>query len=139
MTTTTTTTITGTITGTSNRSAAATLVSVTFDCADALVVGSFWSAVLDLPLAEGASRDYALILASPAWSFMSVPEPKSAKNRVHVDLGTEDLPAAVERIVALGATRLGDFDEAGYRWATLADPEGNEFDVVVPSEGTGHH
>jgi predicted enzyme related to lactoylglutathione lyase len=64
---------------------------------------------------------------------MRVPEAKTAKNRVHVDLAVADLPAAVERIVALGATRLGDFDEAGFRWTTLRDPEGNEFDVVASS------
>ena len=110
-----------------------TLVSITFDCTDALVVARFWSTVLDRPLPDDASSAYAMLPGSPAWSFMAVPEPKSAKNRVHVDLDVADLDVAVERLVSLGATRLGDFDEAGYRWATLADPEGNEFDLVVPS------
>jgi predicted enzyme related to lactoylglutathione lyase len=108
-------------------------VSITFDCTDALVVARFWSAVLDRPLPDEASPAYAVLPGAPAWSFMAVPEKKSGKNRVHVDLDVADVEQAVERLVGLGATRLGDFDEAGYRWATLADPEGNEFDVVVPS------
>ena len=52
------------------------------------------------------------------------------KNRVHVDLATEDLEAELERVVGLGATRVADYDESGTRWTTLSDPAGNEFDVV---------
>lgn len=43
----------------------------------------------------------------------------------------DDLGAAADRLLALGASKLGDFAEDGYRWITLADPEGNEFDIVV--------
>ena len=107
------------------------LASVTFDCTDALAVARFWSGVLDRPVPADATSDYAQLAGEPAWSFMAVPEPKQAKNRVHVDLDVDDLPAAVERIITLGATHLGDFDENGFRWTTLADPEGNEFDVVA--------
>ena len=39
-------------------------------------------------------------------------------------------PRRSTHLIQLGATRLGDFDEEGYHWITLADPEGNEFDVV---------
>lgn len=108
-----------------------TLASITVDCADALAVARFWSAVLDRPMPDDASSAYVQLAGEPAWSFTAVPEPKSAKNRVHVDLDVPDLAAEVDRLVALGATRLGDFDEQGYRWTTLADPEGNEFDLVV--------
>jgi hypothetical protein len=108
-----------------------TLASITFDCADALAAARFWSAALERPLPDDASSEYVLLAGSPAWSFFAVPEPKSAKNRVHVDLEAADRDAEVARLVSLGATRLGDFDEAGYRWTTLADPEGNEFDVVA--------
>jgi predicted enzyme related to lactoylglutathione lyase len=64
-------------------------------------------------------------------AFIKVPEPKTAKNRVHVDLAVPDLAAGVERAVALGATRHGDFDEASFVWTTFTDPEGNEFDIVL--------
>jgi hypothetical protein len=92
-----------------------TLASITFDCTDALVVARFWSAVLDRPVPSDATSDYVQLAGEPAWSFMSVPEPKAAKNRVHVDLNATDLTGTVDRLVALGATRLGEFDEQGYQ------------------------
>jgi hypothetical protein len=107
------------------------VAAITFDCADALVVGRFWAAALDRTLPEDATSEYVLLPGEPTWAFAAVPEPKLAKNRVHVDLDVADLPMGVERLVALGATRLGEFDEQGYRWTTLADPEGNEFDIVA--------
>jgi hypothetical protein len=59
--------------------------------------------------------------------FQVVPEPKAVKNRVHLDLsvGADARPAYVERLVKLGATFVAEHDH----WLTLADPEGNEFDV----------
>ena len=77
--------------------------------------------------------------AGPRLFFQRVPEPKTAKNRVHLDLGVsggrsvpiEDrrrrVADAVERAVAAGATRVKDYDEAGQHWVVLQDPEGNEF------------
>ena len=110
----------------------ATLNHITFDCADAARVASFWSNVLDEPVDDGASPDFATITSSKAasWMFVKVPEPKTVKNRVHVDLGTADLDAERQRLTGLGATHVADLDEGGTRWTTLADPEGNEFDVV---------
>lgn len=109
-----------------------TLNHITFDCADAERLAGFWSSVLDEDVDAGASPDFATITSrtSASWMFVKVPEPKSVKNRVHVDLATEDLEAELERVVGLGATRVADYDEAGTRWTTLSDPEGNEFDVV---------
>jgi predicted enzyme related to lactoylglutathione lyase len=109
-----------------------TLNHITFDCADAARVAGFWSSVLDESVDPGASADFATITSrtSASWMFVKVPEPKTAKNRVHIDLATSDLDAELERLAGLGATRLADLDEGGTRWTTLADPEGNEFDVV---------
>lgn len=63
--------------------------------------------------------------------FQAVPEPKTVKNRVHLDLlvGPQAHEAEVERLVALGATVVGVHDGDDGRWTLLADPEGNEFDV----------
>ena len=110
----------------------ATLNHITFDCADAARVADFWSSVLDEAVDDGASPDFATITSntSASWMFVKVPEPKSVKNRVHVDLGTKDLDAELERLAGLGATHIADLDEGGTRWTTMADPEGNEFDVV---------
>ena len=61
-----------------------------------------------------------------------VPEGKTAKNRVHLDVrvgGADAVAAEVERLTALGATYQGRFDEHGSAWAVLQDPEGNEFCV----------
>ena len=64
--------------------------------------------------------------------FQQVPEPKSAKNRVHLDLlvGPEHGDAEVERLQALGATVLSVHDDMQGRWVLMADPEGNELDVA---------
>ena len=63
--------------------------------------------------------------------FQTVPEPKTVKNRVHLDLlvGPEAHDAEVERVVALGATVIGVHDGPEGRWTLLTDPEGNEFNV----------
>lgn len=66
----------------------------------------------------------------PRVLFQSVPEPKSVKNRVHWDLrrheGTAS-PEDVERLITLGARRLGEGRQGPHSWVVLADPEGNEF------------
>ncbi|MEV6208153.1 VOC family protein [Kitasatospora sp. NPDC051914] len=63
--------------------------------------------------------------------FQAVPEPKTVKNRLHLDLhaGPERRESEVDRLTALGATVLARIDEPGSRHVTLADPEGNEFCV----------
>jgi hypothetical protein len=63
--------------------------------------------------------------------FQAVPEAKTVKNRVHLDLivGPEQQDAEVERLVALGARVVGVHDGQEGRWTMLVDPEGNEFDV----------
>ena len=111
--------------------AAPTLASITFDCVDALVAARFWAHVLRRPLPTDATVDYVYLAGEPAWSFVAVPEPKTAKNRVHLDLDVDDIAAEADHLVNLGAARLGEFNEHGYHWITLADPEGNEFDVVA--------
>ncbi|MEU4679620.1 VOC family protein [Micromonospora sp. NPDC023737] len=63
--------------------------------------------------------------------FQAVPEPKRTKNRLHIDLhaGPADREVTVKRLTALGASVLREVDEYGSRHTTMADPEGNEFDV----------
>ena len=63
--------------------------------------------------------------------FQAVPETKTVKNRVHLDLlfGPEDHDAEVERLLALGATVVSVHDGDESKWTLLVDPEGNEFDV----------
>ncbi len=63
--------------------------------------------------------------------FQAVPEPKTVKNRVHLDLivGPEAHDTEVQRLVGLGAAVLGAHEGDEGSWTLLADPEGNEFDV----------
>jgi hypothetical protein len=66
------------------------------------------------------------------FDFTLVPEAKSIKNRLHLDLATADPEATIARAIELGATRVGDFD----KWTVLTDPQGNEFCVLheMPSD-----
>lgn len=104
--------------------------SVTFDCADALVVARFWAAALGTDMEDDSDSDKAFVEA-PGWGgpsmwFNRVPEPKTAKNRQHFDLRAEGSVAdEVARLVALGATVVtpGDY------LTVMQDPEGNEFCV----------
>jgi hypothetical protein len=114
------------------------LANVTFDCANPATLARFWAEALDRPVDGGANEFFASIAledsTSPTWLFLRVPEGKAGKNRMHVDFRADDREREVERLVGLGATRLDDHDEYGTRWTVLADPEGNEFCVGVPSE-----
>ena len=67
----------------------------------------------------------------PRVLFQLVPEPKTVKNRVHLDIrvGAERREAEVARLVGLGATELWRGAQGPFEWATLADPQGNEFCV----------
>jgi predicted enzyme related to lactoylglutathione lyase len=108
---------------------------VTIDCADAHKLGTFWSAVLESPLADDDfPGDPEALLQTPGVGvlFVQVPDAKTVKNRVHLDIQPQDRTRdeEVERIVALGATLVGDHRRPdGTGWVTLADPEGNEFCV----------
>jgi hypothetical protein len=68
----------------------------------------------------------------PRVLFQSVPEAKTVKNRVHLDVrvGTDRREAEVARLIGLGATELWRAAQGPYEWVTLADPEGNEFCVT---------
>ena len=105
--------------------------SVTFDCADALVLGGFWAAALGTDLDEDSTPDKAFMepagWGGPTVWFQRVPEGKVAKNRLHLDLRAPDgdVAAEVRRLGELGATVLHDGDDL----VVMADPEGNEFCV----------
>ncbi|MFD3944513.1 VOC family protein [Streptomyces sp. NPDC058579] len=108
---------------------------VTIDCADAYTLATFWAAALDSKLADddNPGDPEALVeTAGGALLFIQVPDAKSVKNRVHLDLQPQDRSRdeEVERLLALGATIFEDHRKPdGTGWATMADPEGNEFCV----------
>jgi hypothetical protein len=67
---------------------------------------------------------------SPDLVFLRVPEGKTVKNRLHLDLRPDDQAAEVERLLALGATRADVGQGDATTWMVLADPDGNEFCVL---------
>ena len=108
---------------------------ITFDCTDPLRIAAFWAGALGRSVDDDASRFFASIGkatsdGSVAMLFLAVPEPKSAKSRMHLDTHGDDRELEVLRLVALGATRIAEKDEWGTRWTVMSDPEANEFCVA---------
>ena len=140
----------------------ATDVQIVIDCADPHALADWWAEVLGWQVepqdeafirrmvASGAATEAdttthrgALVWRSgaalnspdpgrPRVLFQQVPEPKTVKNRVHLDVrvGTDRREDEVARLLALGATELYRASQGPFEWATLADPEGNEFCVA---------
>jgi predicted enzyme related to lactoylglutathione lyase len=112
---------------------AASLTEIVIDCHDPERLANFWSAVLDWPLQRtergelwlSATGDYD---ARPFIVFEPVAEPKTVKDRIHIDVSPRgcDQPEELERLLGLGATRV-DIGQGDVPWVVLADPEGNEF------------
>ena len=81
---------------------------------------------------EGSPEDGV----APDLLFLKVPDPKTVKNRLHLDLRPKDQAAEVARLEALGARRV-DVGQAAVSWVVLADPDGNEFCVLKPLSPEG--
>jgi predicted enzyme related to lactoylglutathione lyase len=101
---------------------------VTIDCSDLQSLAGFWTAALDTMVA-GDYGNFVLLTGMPALGLQKVPEPRAGKNRVHLDLYTDDRAAEVARLTKLGASALAEGNAPGLWWTVLADPEGNEFCV----------
>jgi predicted enzyme related to lactoylglutathione lyase len=108
---------------------------ITIDCADAYELAGFWSRLTGRPLSDedhpGDPEVLVELPEGPGLLFIQVPEPKSVKNRVHLDLQPDTTrDAEVERLLGIGATLVSDMRRPdGTGWVVLADPEGNEFCV----------
>ncbi|APA95004.1 VOC family protein [Nocardia seriolae] len=115
---------------------ALSLANIVVDCHDAATLAGFYAQLMDRPVDEGASVHFASIdmkAATPTFMFVAVPDKNPGKNVLHLDLTGGTLADEIERAVALGAKHIADFDEYGAKWATLADPEGNLFDIGAQS------
>jgi hypothetical protein len=135
----------------------ATPFQITIDCHDANVMCAFWSTALgyveepppagylswhdflranDIPVPADGSIAAVVDPAGvgPRILFLRVPEPKTVKNRVHLDIRAgrtdADKQAKVAELLAAGATEIRRVDEHGGWWMVMADPEGNEFCVT---------
>ena len=98
------------------------LSGVVIDATDLDRLARFWSSLLDLAITR---REDEWISLGPALALQQVPEPKTAKNRVHLDLVAPDFEYATAHAAALGATPISPVHED--LWQVWQDPEGNEF------------
>lgn len=110
------------------------LIEFTLDCCDLDREADFWQAAAGLQV-QGRIGDRYVALRGHgvALTLQRVPEPKTAKNRLHLDLLVDDVEDELVRLESLGASRLTPTArrEYGQIWYVLADPEGNEFCVFA--------
>jgi glyoxalase superfamily protein len=114
------------------------IFNVTFDCADPRALARFWGHVTGWPVIEEPQPGYEESAVGmpgegpPRLYFVKVPERKSVKNRLHLDLMPSDRTQDEEitRLVGLGARIISD-RRPEFGWVILADPEGNEFCVEI--------
>lgn len=111
-----------------------TLHAVTFDCGDPNSLAAFWAKFLGRDVDPHQLDGLATIgynqPARPFFVFAKVDGGKVGTKRVHPDFATKDLETESEGVLALGATRIRDVAEHGVRFTTVADPEGNLFDLA---------
>ena len=113
---------------------------VVVDAHDCELLARFWSAALGWRVTVETVDEWAV--EPPAGSpeadvapdilFVKVPDEKTVKNRLHLDLRPVDQQAEVRRLVDLGARRVDVGQPQDVSWVVLADPEGNEFCVLAP-------
>jgi len=103
------------------------IAALAIDCTDPLGLAHWWRRLLGGSIDVDPQGDATLHTPEGlAIDFLRVPEPKTGKNRLHLDLRSRDLATAIVQALALGATRADEI-YAGGRWQVLRDPEGNEF------------
>jgi Glyoxalase-like domain len=122
--------------------------TVVVDCRDVGAQARWWAEALGWKIVYEADDEVVLVpqhateelIRATPWEqvppglvFVPVPEGKSVKNRLHLDLAphtSDDRDAEIDRLLALGATRVDVGQSADATWDVFADPEGNEFCVL---------
>jgi Glyoxalase-like domain len=102
------------------------------DAHDPGTLGTWWREALGWVVVNDEPDEFEIRPAPdrlPGLLFVPVSEPKTLKNRLHLDFRPDDRDAEVERLIALGATRA-DIGQGEQSWIVLADPEGNEFCIL---------
>jgi predicted enzyme related to lactoylglutathione lyase len=112
------------------------------DCEDPRRLAEFWAPALGY-VDLGDAGAYAVLVPDgrpgPKLLLQHVPEAKTVKNRMHLDIETPDIDVEAARLEALGASRVSadHVHEHGTTWILMADPEGNEFCVCDAGAGAG--
>ena len=112
------------------------------DCADPETLAEFWAAALGYVPLGSAGNDVALVPPTPGRPkllLQRVPEPKTTKNRMHLDIETPDIEPEAARLEKLGGTRQGaeTRSEHGSTWIVMADLERNELCVCDAGQNRG--
>ncbi len=115
--------------------------ALVLDCADPPALAHFWSAVLGAPVAEEEST-WASLVGSPRMAFQRAADYRppiwpglQGEQQSHLDILADDLPTAMARVLALGATPLTDvLDPSPKEWRIFADPAGHPFCLVTTDE-----
>ena len=113
------------------------VLGISFDPHDAAQLAHFWAQALHRTVNDSATEDFASIGADTdsrlgaVLMFHKVPEAKTVKNRVHIDLQATDVLTEAGRLTGLVAQQIRSLAENNNRWISLRDPEGNEFDLVA--------
>ena len=115
---------------------------IQIDCADPTALAEFWCRMLGTTIKSvlGDPPHYVNLASpldppsGPTLAFQRVSEPKTLKNRLHFDVAVDDVESATVQVEALGGRRAPseDFDEYGFRWRVMSDPDGNEFCLIYP-------
>lgn len=107
------------------------------DARDPVMLGRWWSEALGWDVINTDPAEFEVRPRNgrlPGLILEPVGDAKHVKNRLHLDLRPDDQVAEVERLLALGASRV-DVGEGKVSWIVLADPEGNEFCVLADCRG----
>jgi hypothetical protein len=110
------------------------LQATCIDTIDPAPLARWWAELLGWSITDEDEEVVELTPPSGQWPllvFCRVPDVKSGKNRLHLDLTPDDQDAEVARAEALGARRV-DIGQGAETWVVLADPEGNEFCILRP-------
>jgi len=111
---------------------------ITVNTTDPRALGQWWHQALGGEFAHELNDEYVMLNLSsgPVLAFQAVPDPTPGTNRLHLDLEAAEgqRQAEVDRLVGLGATVAARHDGGdAFGWVTLADPDGNLFDVAGAS------
>jgi predicted enzyme related to lactoylglutathione lyase len=123
-----------------STAAPAPAIGLVLDCVDPDRLAQFWAPALGY-VHLGTFGSYAALFPDgrpgPKLLLQKVEEAKVAKNRMHFDIETPDIETEVERLVALGGSRVdvNPISEHGTTWIRMSDPEGNEFCVCDAGQG----
>ena len=122
--------------------------TIVIDCHDVAAQSRWWAEALDYRIVFEDENEAAIIpkhlsiepvpaedwhRQHPGLVFVPVPEGKTVKNRLHLDLAphtSQDRDAEIERLLSLGAKRIDVGQGTDVTWTVMADPEGNEFCVL---------